>query len=216
MTKKSEQIIFNIKDKGKGEIDGIWTLTDNSIFAVLEVAPIPFFDLKEEKQNELKKKINEELWMKLDFPIEIVIRPVNCAADKKMAILESVLGYNIEKTNKTKLIQYFHSFMNWFKEYAAKNVRDANKYYIVVNYNSPYDAVQKDKNTAVSILRSRINFLIKSLKASGITEIKIMSTFDIEQIYNSFLKFHVYSENKYMFPDDWINLFKKRGENERH
>lgn len=216
MTKKSEQIIFNIKDKGKGEIDGIWTLTDNSIFAVLEVAPIPFFDLKEEKQNELKKKINEELWMKLDFPIEIVIRPVNCSADKKMAILETVLGYNIEKTNKTKLIQYFHSFMNWFKEYTAKNVRDANKYYIVVNYNSPYDAVQKDKSAAVSILRSRINFLIKSLKASGITEIKIMSTFDIEQIYDSFLKFHVYCENKYMFPNDWINLFKKRGENERH
>ncbi|GEM_PF-2974540 len=216
MTKKSEQVIFNIKDKGKGEIDGIWTLTDNSIFAVLDVAPIPFFDLKEEKQNELKRKINEELWIKLDFPIEIVIRPVNCAADKKMAILETVLGYNIEKTNKTKLIQYFRSFMNWFKEYAAKNVKEANKYYIVVNYNSPYDAVQKDKNVAVSILRSRINFLIKSLKASGITEIKIMSTFDIEQIYDSFLKFHVYSENKYMFPDDWINLFKKRGENERH
>ena len=65
MTKKSEQIIFNVKEKGKGELDGIWALSDNSIFAVLEVTPIPFFDLKEEKQNELKRKINEELWMKL-------------------------------------------------------------------------------------------------------------------------------------------------------
>lgn len=216
MTKKSEQIIFNVKEKGKGELDGIWALSDNSIFAVLEVMPIPFFDLREEKQNEMKKKINEEMWMKLDFPIEIVIRPVNSTSDKKMAILESVLGYSIEKTSKTKLIQYYRSFMNWFKEYAAKNARETNKYYIVVNYNSPYDAVQKDKSAAVSILRSRINFLIKSLKASGITEIKTMSTFDIEQIYDSFLKFHVYCENKYMFPDDWINLFKKRGENERH
>lgn len=214
MAKKTEQVVFNIKQRGAGDMEGIWTMTDNSIFAVIEITPISFMELNEARQKEFKKKLNEEFWMKLDFPVKILVRPVNCSSDKKLTIIESLLDYNIEKTNKSRLINHYQKFMGWFKEYASRNVKEGSKYYIVVNYNSPLD-FKENHATAVNVLRSRIEFVINALKNMGMPEPKLLTTHEIVRIYDSFLKLHIYANNMYLFPEDWMHQFKKEGEHEK-
>ena len=208
IARKTEHIVFDIKEKGRDAMDGIWTFLDGSMFSVLEIKPIPFFDLSPANQNKIKEMLNESLWQNLDFPIEILVRPVNVEFDKKLSIMDSLLGYAAEKEGKLKEAQYYQSFMQWFKNYTSKNVKPVNKYYIVINYNSPYDNYKELKSQAALIIGKRITYMTQALKKAGL-EAKRLSTQEIEKIYDSFVKFYIFSQDSYLFPEDWINLFKK-------
>lgn len=208
IARKSEQVVFSIKEKGEGTKDGVWILSDNSMFSVVEVKSVPFFDLSASNQNKIKEKFNREFWQNLDFPIEILARPVNVAFDKKLSIMESLLSYEIEKEGKLKENQYYQSFIQWFKNYASKHVRMANKYYAVVNYSLAHDNSKEAMANAALTLKKRVMHVIGAFRKTGL-EAKKLSTAEIEKIYDSFLKFYVFSEGTYLFPEDWLNLFKK-------
>lgn len=209
--KTAEEILFHVKNKGQGDEEGVWMLEDGSIFAMLEITPIPLYDLKKSRQQEIIDKFNQNFFKKLDFPIEILIRPVNANIDKKIAILDSLLSYNINKTDNTKLIEYYESFIKWFKEYLSKNVKTQFVYYAIVNYNPYYQKSNfaEQYRNSLGMLKKRIDFVRESFASIGI-KTKQLTTREIENIYDSFLRFHVYSEGKYLMPQDWINLHKKR------
>ena len=208
--KKSEELLFHVKQKGRGDEEGIWMLEDDSVFAVLEVMPIPFYDFKKAKQKEIISKLNQNFFKKLDFSIEILIRPVNTSIEKKVAIMDTLLSYNINKTDKTKLMEYYDSFIKWFKQYANKFSKPKFVYYVTVNYSAYYAKGNFDVQyrNSIEILKTRLNFVKESFSSVGL-KTKQLTTRKIEKMYDSFLRFHIYSEGNYLMPGDWINLYKK-------
>ncbi len=212
MKKKAETIVFEVKEKGTGERDGIWTSTDDAMFSVIEVHPIPFFDLDKKRQTEIIKNFDEFFCKKLDFVVEIIVRPVNSKINKKVEILESLLNYTLNKSKKTKLMDYFNSFMQWFKVFIGKFAPLRYVYYLVVNYNTYYSYKDKEKQVkeGIGILNERTDFVINSLKSTGLKHIRRLTTNEINRVYESFLKFNIYAEDNYLMPEDWLNIYKKR------
>lgn len=210
LRKKPEELLFHVKKKGKGEEEGIWMLEDDSIFAVLETIPIPFYDFKKNKQRDIIDKFNQSFFKKLDFPVEILIRPVNANIEKRIAIMDSLLSYNVNKTDKPKLIEYYESFIKWFKQYASKSAKPKFVYYVVVNYNTYYQKrnFEEQYKNSIDILKKRVDFVKEAFLNSGL-KTKQLTTREIEKIYDSFLRLHVYSDGNYLMPTDWINLYKK-------
>jgi hypothetical protein len=210
-SKKPEEIIFHVKRKGTGAEDGIWMLEDDSCFAVLEATPIPFYDLKKNKQHEILEKFDDDFMKKLTFPIEIMIRPVNTNATKELTIFETLLAYRINKTDKPKLIEYYESYIKWLKEYITKNARPHFLYYFVINYNAQYDPkkFEEQYKKSIVILGKRIEFVRNALVRSSV-KTRQLTTRQMEKLYDSFLRFHFEIDGQYMVAEDLLNTYKKQ------
>ncbi|MFH0874729.1 MAG: hypothetical protein V1859_02240 [archaeon] len=207
---KPIEIFSNLKSRGKFALDGILTLEDNSIFAVIEVTHFPFYDFDKKTRNQITEKINTILFKKLSFPVELLIRPVNLNIDKKIAIMNSILTYNVNKTDKPKLIECLESFMKWFSAFGAKLTNSEVAYYLTVNYKG----LNNEKGAACNdILQKRIEFVISALNTSGIKS-KQLTTAQIENVYKSFLSAHIYVKGTYYFAKEWIALYRKEAANE--
>ena len=210
MIKKGEKIFFNIKSKGNGDYEGIWTLSDETHFAVIEVMPVSFDDFDKKRQNELIQKMNEVFYSKLDFPIEITIRPVNIELQTKINTFTSLLFYKVKKANSRAMSELAQKFITWLKTYSSKFTKHEYVYYVSVTYKNSGNKISgNNSDDELKQLLARVEFVRNALASVGIKNTKKLSNFEIDNLYNSFFKFNIYNKDTYLLHDEWLNIFKK-------
>ena len=131
MKDQLQHVLFHIKEKNVNGDSNLVLLDDGTIISVVEITPLPFYELKKERQEEITEKLNEML-LAMDFAIDIVIKPVNNGAEKRFAIMEKLLTYNINQTEKTTLIEFNEKFFKWANTFLKKEIKESYTYFIVI------------------------------------------------------------------------------------
>ena len=211
MKDQLQQVLYHVKEKGVSGDANLILLDDDSIITVLEINSLPFYELKKNRQEEITEKYNQ-LFLGLDFPIDIVIRPVNNAVDKRVIIMEKLLTYNINQSEKTSLIEFNERFFKWLNAYIKREIKEAYAYYAVIKIVPSLNKEMQVKD-AVSKINQRLNFFTEAIHKTG-AKSKQLSSDEMMVVYSSYIKPYLYRNGEYLFPEDWINLFKKENASE--
>ena len=196
-------------------------LRDNTMLAVLEVAPIDYDRMPESKKKSVMKKY--KAWIEsLNYPVQIVTRNLNIDIEARAKIMRNKIEHLIkQKIEYRDLLKLFKEFEIWFKKYVSKNKTPKRIYYLVIPYiganqTSVFDRIRKAKakerdDMTITLLNKRIDECIRKLEETGVKTYRL-TTEQLENLYESYFMINTQKgandKSVYIGPDDWFGMWK--------
>ena len=183
-----------------------FVMNDNSFWIVLDVEPIDFFDLKQEKRMKVISAFKDFLSF-LPFNIEIAIRTCNENLDSRLNIIGSKISYNIKQRKDEKLLHGFENFFEKFTKYCKLNCPIMRKCYVAIPFNLPRMYLKPAQvQHYLNVLKEREKAVIDELSSSGLKKIVRLDKAKLEALFRSYVEDYVLVNNEYYLADQWQSL----------